>query len=256
MTADAKMVLLTGASGKFGRIFIAHLLQRGHRVVATARSTEALELLRLTLSDQGVPLDGFHGLVADFSRDAAVADLLGEVEPMGVQVLINNARSLDHLKTEANGVVNRNHFVQEYVIDVVVPYELSMGLVLHRHSVLQQVINIGSQYGSVAANLRLYDSPMVDSPIQYSVAKAALTHLTKEMGVRLASRDIQVNCIAYGGVEGRATDSFKTRFAQLSPIGRMLSEQEIIAPLEMLIAHPGMSMTGHTIQADGGWSLW
>lgn len=256
MSKISKCVLLTGVSGKFGQAFARDLLIEGHRVIGTARSLNRLQELLERLSQDGISTDKFVPLVVDFNDPDAIRQLVEKVLPCQVDVLVNNARSLDYLKTDPSGVVSRENFMGEYLMDVVVPYELGMALASQEASILRHIINIGSQYGSVAANLRLYDQPFVQSPIQYSVAKAALVHLTRELGVRLASREIQVNCISYGGVEGRVDDNFKRRYAELSPIGRMLHTEEVSTPLLMLIERPSMCMTGHTLHADGGWSLW
>ena len=48
--------------------------------------------------------------------------------------LINNARSLDNLKINQDGETNRENFVSEYLLNVVVPYEISMFLFRSRDS--------------------------------------------------------------------------------------------------------------------------
>jgi len=83
-----------------------------------------------------------------------------------------------------------------------------------------------------------------------------LIHLTKELAVRFSGFNIRVNCIAYGGVGGRVDDSFEARYAKLTPSGRMLSEADLIGPLELLISESCNAINGQTIQADGGWTLW
>lgn len=256
MSAPKHTVLLTGATGKFGRLLTARLLGDGHQVVGTSRSRDSLDALVNDLNGESVDTSGFEGVVAEFASAEAVSVLLSQVDLRKVTALVNNARSLEHLRTEPDGVVTHDNFMQEYRMDVVVPYELTMRLAQSDSLSLRQVINIGSQYGTVAANPALYDEPITDSPIQYSVAKAALVHLTKELGVRLAKRQVQVNCISYGGITGRVDETFLTRYSQLSPIGRMLCPREVVEPVSMLLSHPNMSMTGQTVHADGGWSLW
>jgi NAD(P)-dependent dehydrogenase (short-subunit alcohol dehydrogenase family) len=252
-------ILLTGATGKFGRVITKHLIEQGHHVIGTSRSQDKLVELPTELDiDISKFKKYFTGIEVDLENAAAISRLCGILQKRSICIthLINNARSLEYLKTESNGIVSAHNFTQEFVVDVVIPYQLSMSLLEHQGGCLRQIINIGSQYGTVAANLNLYDQPEIESAIHYSVAKAALVHLTKEMAIRLARRQIQVNCIAYGGVHGRVNEVFKQRFASLSPIGRMLNEEEILKPIDMLINYPSISMTGHTLHADGGWSLW
>jgi NAD(P)-dependent dehydrogenase (short-subunit alcohol dehydrogenase family) len=127
---------------------------------------------------------------------------------------------------------------------------------MQKNSQLRRVVNIGSMYGTVAANTHLYTDPVGQSPLHYSVAKAALSHLTKELAVRLSKNSIQVNCVAFGGVEGRVDDAFKQRYAQLCPMGRMLREDEVVGPVDMLLSDKCSGVTGHTLAVDGGWSIW
>ena len=88
------------------------------------------------------------------------------------------------------------------------------------------------------------------------VAKAALSHLTKELAIRFASKGIQVNCVAYGGVEGRVDAEFKDRYSKMVPMGRMLLEDEITWPLDALLSEKSRPMTGQTLNFDGGWTIW
>jgi NAD(P)-dependent dehydrogenase (short-subunit alcohol dehydrogenase family) len=102
----------------------------------------------------------------------------------------------------------------------------------------------------------LYDDPVRQSPLQYGVCKAALSHLTKELAVRLAAKNIQVNCVAFGGIEGRVDPAFLARYAALNPMGRMLQENEVAGPIEALLSDGFSAMTGHTMAVDGGWGIW
>ena len=171
-------------------------------------------------------------------------------------MIINNARSIDTLSINEDGTVSRQNFLDEFLLDVVIPYELTMGIHQLKPSRLRSVVNIGSMYGVVAANPSLYEDPVHDSPIHYSVAKAALAHLTRELAVRLAPQDIQVNCVAYGGVEGRVDKKFQDQYARLCPQGRMLSELDITGPIDFLLSASSAAMTGQVLVVDGGWSVW
>lgn len=247
-------ILITGGTGKFGRQFVKHFAGKGWQVLFTTTSQDnADELMRKVGSDHGlIPL------IVDFTKPKTVQDIIKQVQDFGYTVnhLVNNARSLDFLQTDSLGQTSREDFLAEYLMDVIVPYELSIGLFNIQPNELSTITNIGSQYGVVAANPALYEDYPRQSPIQYSVAKAALIHLTKELAVRFSDFDIRVNCIAYGGVSGRVDDSFEARYAKLTPSGRMLSESEIIGPLDFLVSENCKAINGQTIQADGGWTLW
>ena len=144
----------------------------------------------------------------------------------------------------------------EYLLDVVAPYELTMALALAEKSTLEKVIFISSMYGVVPFNLNLYDNPLTEAPMQYSVAKAAQIHLTKNMAIRLADKGVQVNSISYGGVEGRVDQAFMERYANLCPSGGMLKEEDIVGAIEFLVSDRAVGLLGHNLVVDGGWSLW
>lgn len=247
-------ILITGGTGKFGRKFVAHFLAKKWRVFFTTTSQARGDAF---IEELGRP-DDLLGFASDLTSPSAINDLIAALAKTGyfINHLVNNARSLNSLKTNALGQTSREDFMAEYLMDVVVPYEISMGLFNAQPDELKTITNIGSQYGVVAANPHLYEDYLKQSPIQYGVAKAALIHLTKELAVRMASKGIRVNCIAYGGVEGRVDGAFKTRYAKLTPSARMLAEDEVVGPLDFLVAQSSSAVTGQTLVADGGWSIW
>lgn len=247
-------ILITGGTGKFGQKFVKHFSDKGWDVLFTTTNQARGD----SLAEKVKTNNNVIVLVADLTQPTAALKLVHEIKEKGYEInhLVNNARSLDFLKTDSLGQTNRENFTAEYLMDVVVPYELSMALFNTQPDQLHTITNIGSQYGIVAANPHLYDDYPSQSPIQYGIAKAALVHLTKELAVRFSEKNIRVNCIAYGGVEGRVDDGFKARYAQLTPNKRMLSESDIIGPLELLVSNSCRAINGQTIQADNGWTLW
>ena len=201
-----RTILLTGVTGSFGKIFLCHLLTLGHTVIGTASTQASLNKIEKEFDLQNKK---FFGVVVDLcevSSTEKIIDILHE-KNLHPDCLINGARSLKFLEVDQSGLTSRDNFLNEYLLDVVIPYELSMRLHNYTKS-LKLILNIGSQYGVVAANPNLYQNSKLESPIQYGVAKAALSHLTKELAVRLVEHRVQVNCIAYGGLEGRTNDSF------------------------------------------------
>jgi NAD(P)-dependent dehydrogenase (short-subunit alcohol dehydrogenase family) len=250
-----KLILITGGSGKIGRVLVRNLLESGYAVATNSRSETGVASLIDEFSKFG---SCFFGLQADLAGEGGPTRLARSLFDRGLQPfgLINNARNVDYLKPDEMGRISRTNFLSEFALDVVAPYELTMELADWQGSALRKVINVGSMYGSVAANPRLYDEPTRQSPIHYGVCKAALSHLTKELAVRLAPRNIQVNCVAFGGVEGRVDPAFLERYASLTPMGRMLQINEVTGPIEALLSDKFSAMTGHTMAVDGGWGIW
>jgi NAD(P)-dependent dehydrogenase (short-subunit alcohol dehydrogenase family) len=236
---------------------VVGLASLGHGICFTSRSQDKIDdLMRSAAltSVRGV----VRGIVAELGARDGVAGLLDRLASAGLRptCLVNNARNADYLQLEGTGRPSARNWLAEFELDVVVPYELSMGLAAMPDSRLASIINITSMYGVVAANPKLYEDAPRQSPIHYNVAKAALIHLTKELSVRLAPRNIRVNSIAYGGVAGRGDKAFEARYASLVPTGRMLREDEIAGAVAFLASAASSGMTGHNLVVDGGWSAW
>lgn len=250
------VVLVTGGTGNLGTAFVRHFLSRGAHVLFTSRSREKIAAVEAELAPtlQGNRL---VGLCVDLEGEGAVSNVLAALEEIGLwpTALVNNARNLAHLQVSEDGIPPRERWLGEYLLDVIVPFELAMQLARHPQSRINCVVNISSMYGIVAANPNLYEHPH-QSPIQYGVAKAAVIHLTKELSVRLAPAQVRVNAISYGGVEGRASAEFQQRYAKLLPLGRMLRQSEVVGALDFLVSASSVGMTGHNLVVDGGWSIW
>lgn len=250
-----RTVLLTGGTGKFGGVLIRHFTESGWNVVTTSRKQSRIDQLVSNIKAIKGQVTGF---VVDLQQPSSVAKLVNELTDSGIAIthLVNNARSLETLAVKFDGTTERDTFVGEFEMDVVVPYELTMSLARSEKHKLKSVVNIGSIYGEVSPNPSLYGGSLDRSPIQYGVSKAAVHHLTRELAVRLAPRNVRVNCVAFGGVEGRVDEVFIERYAQLVPSQRMLKEFEVIGPVEFLLSDASSAVNGHVLIADGGWTVW
>ena len=252
-----RTVFITGGTGKIGSQLVKHFLCKDFNVIFTSRSGEniktMLEKFR-THSHQ----NQLYGLAVDITEENSSIQILDFLSKNKIwpNSLINNARNVDYLKLQDNFMPSRASWMGEFLLDVVVPCELSMALAYHKDSELKSIINIASIYGVVPPNPTLYENPERESPINYSVAKSALIHLTKELAIRLADKKIRVNAISYGGVEGRVSEEFKKRYARLCPMGRMLKEEEVVGAVYFLVSEMSAGITGHNLVVDGGWTVW
>jgi len=92
--------------------------------------------------------------------------------------------------------------------------------------------------------------------VNYAASKAAIIGFTKALAKEVASRNIQVNCIAPGFIETAMTESLteEQKSATLSqiPMGRMGRSEEI-AKTALFLASPSSDyITGQVITVDGG----
>lgn len=246
-------ILITGGTGKIGGQLVRHFLRDGWRVFFTTRRVDAVELLRLRFDLQPPELENLFPVSVDLLAETAIDKVMAAVEGQEINVLVNNARSLESLKINPNGISERKHLMDEYLMDVVVPYELATRF--EESHPLRHVINVGSIYGVVPFNPNLYDNYEQSAPIQYSLSKAAVNQLTRELAIRFRGR-CQVNTVSFGGVEGRVDEAFRERYADLCPEGVMLTEEQTVGPVAFLASAGSRGVTGHNLIQDGGWTVW
>ena len=241
-------VLITGGTGKIGSRLVEHFHSLGRTVVFTSRSDE-------NIAKTVAGRRNLHGIKVDF-RDVQAADtVVAALDRLGIGEvsLVNNARDLAALGVDEDGTVPADNWLAEYRIDVVLPYQLAVALA--KRGGLKKVVNVSSMYGMNAFNPHLYDGPF-RPPLQYACAKAALIHLTKCLAVQFAPQKIAVNCVTYGGVEGRVDEAFKKRYAALCPMERMMSDDETVGSVDFLLSEKAAYITGQNIVVDGGWGIW
>lgn len=243
-----KTILITGGTGKVGKQLVYHFEKNGFNVVFISRDNNKIKEI---VKDS----KNITGLKFDLLDKNFIPDLLNTLKEKNIKIdyLINNARCLDYLEVEEDGSIKRENWLNEYLLDVVVPYELSINL--EKNMPLSKIINIASIYGIVTFNPNLYEGEF-NPLLQYSCAKAALIHLTKELAVKFSDKNIQVNSISFGGIEGRVNDSFQERYAKLCPLKRMMKEEDVIGSVDFLVSENSEYITGQNIIVDGGWSVW
>ena len=247
-------VLLTGGAGKFGKAISTYLVSLDWEVVITCR--DASEIGTENPAFNNIK-DQIKILEVDLENNNAAEQIVSRLEYENIKIshLINNARSMKYLELNDLGEALSENFLNEFNLDVVIPYNLVLSFAKSSFHELCNVVNVGSMYGLVAPNPSLYDGNLIGSPVQYGVSKAALHHLTKELAVRLADQHVRVNCVAFGGVSGRVDKSFESKYAQLVPSKRMLLESEVGGPIEFLLSSRSSAINGHVMVADGGWSI-
>lgn len=245
-----RRILITGGTGNIGSRLVTDMLKNGYEVLFTSRTVDSAQR---AIEKNNWNTEMCKPIIVEFSAHNALASIFNQFDelPDGV---IHNARSLDTFKMDEKGVISSDNFQLEFFNGVTFPYQLTMELAL-KHPGLKDIIFISSIYGSVAPTPALYNDFKKQSPVNYGVVKAAQIHLVKELAVRLAP-DVRVNAISYGGVEGRADNDFKKRYAKLTPSQRMLNHGDLFPPVKYLLDNQKLNVTGENLKIDGGWTIW
>ena len=236
-----KRALVTGASGSLGRA-IAQRLARGglHVIVHANRRLDAAQ----ALADELVAAGGSAQAVAfDLTdRDATHAACARLLEAGPVQVLVNNAGTHDDAVFPALRAEQWQH-----VIDVSlngffhVTQPLTMPMIRTRWG---RIVNISS-VAAVAGNR---------GQVNYAAAKGALHGATRALSLEVASRGVTVNAVAPGIIASPMADAAfdAKQIAQLVPIGRAGTTDEVAALVGFLASDEAGYITGQVISINGG----
>ena len=250
------VVLLTGATGLIGKMLVRRFLENEYKLILISSNEEHLKALCDNYST-AIDKDMICGCVVDLLKENSANNVINFLlkNQSYPQYLINNARRLEALEINDYRRIPDDKWIEEYQMDVVVPYQLSMRLAEMENSKLKGIVNIASIYGTIAYNDFLCNGSKAIA-IHYGVAKAGLIQLTRELAVRLSRQQIRVNSISFGGVSGRADTAFQNRYAKLCPEKKMLSEQDVTGHVMYLCSEASRGMTGHNLVVDGGFTAW
>lgn len=248
-----KIILITGGTGLVGRALVEHFLAKEFKIITTRKGDKKE-------GDNEIIAQSADGMLmtleVDFLKDKSLDLIIETLKKHNLEpsYLINNARDRSTLSVSENHFVSKENFSNEYYIQVIFPYMLANRVINECGNYLESIINVGSQYGvsAVPPSMRTLEGA---TPIHYAVSKAAVVHLTKEMAILWAKRDVTVNCISLGGIDNGEASELTSTYANLSPIGRMLKIDEIVGAFDFLLSDGAKAITGHNLLIDGGWTI-
>ncbi len=237
---DGKVAVVTGASRGIGRVIALAYAREGADIVATARSTDALEQLAGEVGDLGRTA---LVVTADMAVPEDVESIAAEaVERFGrIDILVNNAG----IVPERINLVDVDPQVFRRVVEVnLISVAMLTRAVLNAAMVEQgsgKIINISSIGGRRGTA----------GQTAYKATKAALINLTEGIAAEVKPYGIDVNCICPGGVD---TEGLKNSFGQNAAELIPTMPAEAIADIALFLASDASSaLVGVSIDAFG-WS--
>ena len=230
---------MTGGSRGIGKAIAKTFVDSGADVMITSRKADACEE---AADEIGAIWEAGHvGKQEDAERiiDACI-ERLG-----GVDILVNNAGTNPYAGPTIDVDVPR--WNKTFEVNLTAPLVWSQ-LAWNRYMKENKgvIINISS-VGGMATNPHLG---------VYDITKAAMIHLTKQLGAELAPQ-VRVNVICPGLIK---TDFAKFLWedgkgdavAEIYPLKRLGEVEDIAAAAAYLAADSGSWMTGQSIVLDGG----
>lgn len=258
---DGKVAIITGAAGLLGEQHAIALSDLGANVILTDLNVEICEQRanRITAQNhvqaKALPCD----VTKKTSWQTLLENVLSKLDQ--VDILVNNAAFTTQSRSTNYDAPFHDFPLEDWnqIFEVNLTGTF-LGCQVIGQQMLDQrcgsIINIASLYGVVSPNHRMYPGTGVHQPVAYSVSKAGVIALTRYLATMWANQGVRVNCITPGGVYNQHTEMFASRYASLSPMGRMAQEEEMRGALIYLAASASAYCTGHNLVVDGGWTVW
>ncbi len=244
-----KKVLIAGGSGYIGQAIVKQLAQAGAWVAVLDR-----HFSWSSLPYHVIPIE------CDLGNEEQTRERTQQAieELEGLDILIHCAAL-----TGESGITGYNtEFMQQtvYAWDWAMRVNLTSAFVLAQecfHALIASMGNIvfvSSIYGLVAPDESLYGGTnMTGVPAAYAVSKAGMIQLARYLAAEFAP--VRVNCVSPGGVVRSQPSVFVGRYTAKTPMGRMLTEQDVSEAVCWLASDASGMVTGHNLVADGGYLL-
>ena len=237
-----KAVVVTGATGIYGRMLVEAFAEAGARVCATDVDAAALAEIAL-------PAGSFvHA--ADLTADSGLDGLIAAVAARfgAPDIVLNNAGIypsgflLDITAAEWDRIFD---------VNLRAPFVLSAGFAkqMIAKGVKGRIINVSS-----GASRR-----MRKTVVAYCTSKTALDRLTKGLALELAEYGITVNAFepgfAAGSTASALADEHVAKATAAVPLGRPTLASDVMPAVFYLASDAGAYVTGATLTVDGGHSI-
>ncbi|SES10815.1 NAD(P)-dependent dehydrogenase, short-chain alcohol dehydrogenase family [Pedococcus cremeus] len=247
-THDGAVAVVTGASRGIGLGIARRLVDEGARVVVTGRKPEPLADAVEQLGGPGRAL-GVAGNAADEAHQdevlAAARETFG-----GLDLLVNNTG----INPVYGPMVDTDLAAARKIMEV---------NVLAAFSWTQKAVKAGlgggaQRPGAVVNVASIAGLGATGSIGWYAVSKAALIHLTVELGYQLGP-EVRVNAVAPAVVKTRFAEALyadrEDAVAAAYPMKRLGVPEDVAGAVSFLLSRDASWITGQTLVVDGGVTL-
>ncbi len=245
---SGKVALITGATGGFGRSAARGLAAAGAKVMATARTLSALELLV-----KGIREDGGQAALSvgdPVNHEDVKRVIKNTVDTFGGIDILVTAAGINKVKPIIEQPVEDWEEVMGVNVKGTYLFCKEVGKVMIEQGRGGKVILVGSARGHLG--LANYSA--------YSPSKGAVHLLAKTLGCEWGPHKINVNAIAPTVFRTPLTqwmfddNAFYMNFLKRIPIGRLGEPEDFVGTVIFLSSRASDFMTGAIVDVDGGYT--
>ena len=243
---ETRNLLLTGASRGIGHATVKRFMRGGWNIITVSREAPPPECGRIPGWSHHVTAD--LSLPAD--RERLIADVNAHLGGARLHALVNNAGvSPKTAYKERLGVLHGplEEWHSVFELNFYAPIALARGFAAALARARGSIVNVTSIAGHAI-------HPFAGSA--YSISKAALSSLTREMAAEFAELGVRVNAVAPGEIEtvmlSPATESLLPRI----PLKRLGKPDDVASVILFLCSADAAYVSGAEIFVTGGQHLY
>ena len=252
-----KVVVVTGGAGLIGQEFVRAVIeQNGIAIIADINKNEGQRVSNeLSNKLKSNKIDFFE---LDITSKKSLQECISYLDNKygRIDALINNAYP-------RNKNYGRHFFDVEYD-DFVENLGLNLGGYFTTSQVFSKyfkrqgygnIVNISSVYGVIAPRFEIYKDTSMTMPVEYSVIKSGLIHLTKYMAKYFKGMNIRVNTISPGGILDNQPELFLEKYKGECLNKGMLDKSDLKGTLVYLLSDMSKFVNGQNIVVDDGFTI-
>ncbi len=258
---SGRRALITGGAGYVALAVCETLLELGAVVTITDADADACRARR-EFFVRSYPGDNVHAAVADLSDESqtrrAVREAIDRMD--GLHILVHCAGYVGTTQNSGWAAPLGEQTLQAFEAAMRVGAGAAFAMIQEGRAALEasgagSIILVGSIYGIVGPDLRLYEGTAMANPAGYAASKGALGQLVRYFATVLAPA-IRVNSISPGGISRNQPPAFQSRYVERTPLRRMATEEDLKGAVAYLASDLSAYVTGHDLIVDGGWTVW
>lgn len=260
MSLTGRRALITGATGGIGKVMADTLAELGADLVLVDRPGSDFQSLTVALTQRWlIKVQHRH---CDLEQQGQRTELIEWLKSggEGLNILINNAAFVGTSELQGWAVPFEEQTVDTWrralEVNLTAVFDLCQGLTpILRVAEGASIINTASIYGEYGPDWSLYEGTRMSNPAAYGASKGGLIQFTRWLATTIAPR-VRVNAISPGGVFRNQPETFVSRYAARTPLGRMATEDDFRGAVAYLASDLSKYVTGQNLAVDGGWGAW
>lgn len=253
-----KNIVVTGGAGLLGKAFVQTIVENGGKaIIADVDFEKSNKIKQEILSSIQVNENSIECYKLDITSKDSINKLISDLRKEGrIDALVNNAYP-------RNKNYGRHFFDVEYA-DLCENINLNLGGYFLCSQKFAEyfaekgggnIINISSVYGVIAPRFEIYNNTEMTMPVEYSIIKSGLIHLTRYMAKYFKGKNIRVNAISPGGIIDQQPKEFLNAYKKQCLNKGMLDSKDICGTLLFLLGNGSKHINGQNLIVDDGFIL-